>query len=251
MLKVYHIKHDFVIIQNKDYDILLDPFEIDPEHVRLLDKNTPNILMFTHTHSDHFSITSVGIIELQTSNFHIVAPLLLQEIFLTPTFSYLLDNVTFVEPNKKYKIPVGQFPDPQITLNFSTVPAYNLNKFRENNTPYHPKESGFVGYLIELEKTYMQHEVQLKSKFIANYNPTIIKTIFHPGDSDNIPEYKKLQNKVDLFFVPVSGKYVMDVKEACEATKVIKPNVAIPMHYGFIVGTDNDAKQFVETCKIS
>jgi L-ascorbate metabolism protein UlaG (beta-lactamase superfamily) len=44
--------------------------------------------------------------------------------------------------------------------------------------------------------------------------------------------------------IPVSGTYVMDVDEALEAVKLLKPGLAIPMHYGAIVGSDADALRF-------
>jgi L-ascorbate metabolism protein UlaG (beta-lactamase superfamily) len=41
----------------------------------------------------------------------------------------------------------------------------------------------------------------------------------------------------------------MTAEEAAEAAKIIKPSLAIPMHYGTIVGNEKDAKEFVELCK--
>jgi L-ascorbate metabolism protein UlaG (beta-lactamase superfamily) len=49
---------------------------------------------------------------------------------------------------------------------------------------------------------------------------------------------------VDVAFLPVSGTYVMTAEQAVEAAKVIKPKVAIPMHYGAIVGSKDDAAKF-------
>ena len=55
--------------------------------------------------------------------------------------------------------------------------------------------------------------------------------------------------KADIAFLPVSGTYVMTAQEAAEAAKVLKPKIAIPMHYGAIVGTADDAKKFAELLK--
>jgi len=41
----------------------------------------------------------------------------------------------------------------------------------------------------------------------------------------------------------------MNAEEAAEAAKLIKPSIAIPIHYGSIVGTHEDAKEFLELCK--
>jgi L-ascorbate metabolism protein UlaG (beta-lactamase superfamily) len=41
----------------------------------------------------------------------------------------------------------------------------------------------------------------------------------------------------------------MTVEEAVEAAKLIKPSLAIPMHYGSVIGTEEDAKEFVKLCR--
>ena len=99
-------------------------------------------------------------------------------------------------------------------LNVKAVPAYNIGK------AFHPKSNGWVGYIVELDG---------------------IK-IYHAGDTDFIPEMKSIE--CDIALLPVSGTYVMDSKEAIEAAKAIKPSIAIPMHYGEIVGSRRDAEDF-------
>jgi len=41
----------------------------------------------------------------------------------------------------------------------------------------------------------------------------------------------------------------MDYEEASEAANIIKPKYAIPMHYGSIVGSRNDATKFYKIIK--
>lgn len=105
-------------------------------------------------------------------------------------------------------------------IEVETVPAYNLDK------PFHPKEAGHVG-------------------FIVNFGG---KRIYHAGDTDFIPEMKNL--KVDIALLPVSGTYVMTADEAAKAADAIKPQVAIPMHYGEIVGSEKDAQRFKELTSV-
>jgi len=38
----------------------------------------------------------------------------------------------------------------------------------------------------------------------------------------------------------------MTAKEAAEAAKLMKPRIAVPIHYGAIVGSDKDAQEFRE-----
>jgi L-ascorbate metabolism protein UlaG (beta-lactamase superfamily) len=59
----------------------------------------------------------------------------------------------------------------------------------------------------------------------------------------------------DIALVPVSGTYVMTADEAAKAVnEKIKPKrLAIPMHYGSVVGTEKDAvkfKQLVTACPV-
>ena len=48
----------------------------------------------------------------------------------------------------------------------------------------------------------------------------------------------------DIALLPVSGTYVMTADEAIQAARAIDPKVAIPMHYGAIVGDQTDAERF-------
>ena len=102
------------------------------------------------------------------------------------------------------------------------VPAYNTNK------KFHPKSDEKVGYIFTISN----------------------QRLYHSGDTDVIPEMKAIN--ADIAFVPVSGTYVMTAEEAAEAVnEYIKPKkLAIPMHYGSIVGTDKDAEKFVRLVKI-
>lgn len=99
--------------------------------------------------------------------------------------------------------------------------AYNTTKFRSPGHVFHPKGLG-VGYLITVGKA----------------------ALYHTGDTDNIPEFRDMRGRADVLLIPVSGTYVMTPHEAADAAKIINPKLAIPMHYGVIVGTAEDAKNF-------
>ena len=78
--------------------------------------------------------------------------------------------------------------------------------------------------------------------------------IYHSGDTDIIPEMQKLtgykqQGKEFIALLPVGGRFTMSAEEAAQAASIIKPTLAIPMHFGSIVGDETDAKNFVELCK--
>jgi L-ascorbate metabolism protein UlaG (beta-lactamase superfamily) len=98
------------------------------------------------------------------------------------------------------------------------VPAYNPDK------QFHPKSNNWVGFVIEIGS----------------------KRIYYAGDTDLTEEMKALKD-IDVALLPVGGTYTMDAKEAAEATMHIKPKLAIPYHWGDIVGGRGDAEQFAES----
>lgn len=69
------------------------------------------------------------------------------------------------------------------------------------------------------------------------------KNYYMAGDTDLTAEMKNV--KIDVAFLPVGGTYTMDAKEAAEAANTIKPKVAIPIHFGDVVGAVEDAREFV------
>jgi L-ascorbate metabolism protein UlaG (beta-lactamase superfamily) len=122
----------------------------------------------------------------------------------------------------------GVAPGDRMTVQgvpIEAVAAYNINK------KFHPKADRKVGFVITAGNM----------------------RIYHTGDTDDIPEMSSV--KPDIALVPVSGTYVMTAEEAARAVnEKIKPSkLAIPMHYGAIVGSDQDAarfKQLVSVCAV-
>jgi len=106
-------------------------------------------------------------------------------------------------------------------VNVEVLPSYNTNKFRSPGNPFHPKADGKVGFVLG----------------IGNVR------IYHAGDTDEIPEMAGVKG-VDVVLLPVSGTYVMTAEEAVKACNAIQPKLAIPMHYGAIVGSAADAEAF-------
>lgn len=108
-------------------------------------------------------------------------------------------------------------PGDELTIGavkIEAVPAYNTNK------DFHPKANGWLGFIVEFNGV----------------------RLYHAGDTDHIPEMNDF--KVDIALLPVSGTYVMTAGEAVDAAISIGPKLAIPMHIGAIVGSDQDAATF-------
>lgn len=70
------------------------------------------------------------------------------------------------------------------------------------------------------------------------------KRIYHTGDTylDGI----KSRENIDIFFVPIGGFYTMNIDEAIEALKIIKPKLAIPMHFNTLDNIKADPNDFKE-----
>ena len=129
----------------------------------------------------------------------------------------LKGDVTAVKPGDNIKVG---------SLSIQAVPAYNVKPERAEN---HPKSKQWVGYVLTLGG----------------------RSIYHAGDTDHAPELNQV--KADITFLPIGGHdFTMDVSEAAGLAKTIKPQLAVPMHYGFfvlddgsVVGTPPDAERFV------
>lgn len=67
-------------------------------------------------------------------------------------------------------------------------------------------------------------------------------TIYHTGDTDFVPDMEGLAP--DILLIPVGGTYTMDAAQAADAAKKIRPKLAVPMHWGDIVGAREDADRF-------
>ncbi|MFQ6011257.1 MAG: MBL fold metallo-hydrolase [Nitrososphaerales archaeon] len=113
-------------------------------------------------------------------------------------------------------------------IRIEAVEAYNLNKFKQPGQVFHPREDGKLGFVLDFGDL----------------------RLYHSGDTDNIPELANV--RADIALLPVSGTYVMTADEAASAVTKFEPKLAIPMHYGTIVGSKADADRFKElaTCEV-
>ena len=99
-------------------------------------------------------------------------------------------------------------------IEFETVPAYNVLK------PFHPLLAGWVGYVINADGV----------------------RIYVAGDTDATREAKAV--RCDVALLPVGGKYTMNAKQAAGLANLIRPKAAIPVHYGSVVGSEEDGLEF-------
>ena len=169
--------------------VYIDPYKIQEK------TSDADYIFITHDHYDHYDEESINNIKKDTTK--IIVPKCLED----------KENALVVEPNNDYGID---------DITFSAIASYNINK------PFHPKEKGYVGYIINLEG--------------LNY--------YIMGDTDITEEALKV--KCDVCFVPIGGVYTMDVNEAISYINQLKPKKAIPIHYGLIVGDKSLGIEFKE-----
>lgn len=198
-VKVQWLGHDGFLVTGAGKHVYLDPYQINPR-----DKPPADYLLITHSHYDHLSVPDIE--PLVTTNTTVICP---------PDCASKLQKFRM---GKLHVLEAGGVYSDGI-IEVKGVPAYNPTK------PFHPRENGWLGYLVTLDKV----------------------TIYHSGDTDLIPEMKKIKCNVAL--LPVSGTYVMTAEEAAEAANLIEADVSIPMHWGAIIGVQTDADEFKKRVK--
>ncbi len=174
--------------------IYIDPFRI-AENL-----NDADYIFLTHDHYDHYSVEDINKVLMRDTQFVVPEKMDKSVRKSTPAGRNLA-----VRPGQRYT--AGE-------LTFETVAAYNLLK------PFHPKSSGWVGYILEIDGS----------------------RIYIAGDTDATPEAKAV--KCNIALVPIGGTFTMDAKAAAGLVNIIKPKTAIPTHYGTLVGKPSDADTF-------
>ena len=122
----------------------------------------------------------------------------------------VMQKVKYLKPGDKIAID---------NFTIEAVAAYNEKQ------SFHPSSSQWLGYILEIDS--MRY--------------------YHAGDTDFIPEMKGL--KVDVAFLPVGGTYTMDAEVAVKAAEAIEARLVVPIHWGKVVGTEQDAVLFCQKYK--
>ncbi len=195
--RIHWLGHDAFRIDGPP-TIYFDPYELSEGQPKA------DVILISHDHHDHCSPDDVSKIQGEDTTIVTVAA----------AADRLSGDVRVLETGDTLEVK---------EVRVEAVPAYNVNKFRSPGEPFHPKEAGYVGFVVTLDG----------------------KRIYHAGDTDPIPEMADLK-AIDIALLPVSGTYVMTAEEAVEACEIIGPKVAIPMHVGRGIGSLQAAQTFKE-----
>ncbi len=201
---IHWLGHDTFRIEGSSI-VYFDPWK--------LPRSAPpaDVILVTHEHYDHFSVKDIEAVSHQGTV--LVGP---------SSVTSALENVKGLS---LITIEAGQTVQAG-AVTVTAFPAYNTDKFRSPGEPFHPRQAGGLGYVIDMDG----------------------RRIYHAGDTDRIPEMGAVY--CDVAFLPIGGTYTMTVDEAAIACELIHASVAVPMHYGDIVGNRADAARFAEASRL-
>ena len=158
-------------------------------------------IFITHEHFDHFDKALVK--NLVKENSRIIFPDAVSREYEKTPMAKLLNNGESED-----------FGDVKV----EAVPAYNIKHLRDGQSPFHPKGNG-NGYILTIDGL----------------------RIYIAGDTENVPEIKKLQN-IDIAFLPYNLPYTMDKEMFEDLANSIKAKYLYPYH---TMGTDQKAIESV------
>ena len=106
---------------------------------------------------------------------------------------------------------IGVLPGDEFQVGTIKVSCYYMYTIPPEGYPSsHPIENNYISYIIDIDGF----------------------TIFHAGDSSNIPEYEQLKGKIDVAMLPLGpGCQTMTGIDVVHAIDVIEPSYFIPIHY--------------------
>ena len=178
----------------------------DPYNIQ--ESDHADAILITHEHDDHLSLKDIR--KVFTPDSTVVIPPVAHPPLLQ--LGQDIDTLIVMGPKEKYQAE---------GWSVETIPSYNINKYRSPGKLYHTPGDERLGFVLTIAG----------------------KRIYHAGDSDCIPEMASLEG-IDIALLPVSGTFVMTPEEAVKAVEMIKPRVAVPMHWGSVIGSRKDAEEF-------
>ncbi len=186
---VVNLKNNDVRFQTKEgATVFVDPLS-GPEDSNVIQAKmtSADLILITHPHGDHFKPDVLKAYQKNNPDVIIAGPADVAKLAKDAGI-----KMKTVEPNQKYKLA---------GIKLKTMPAYFKNR------DHHPKEKGWVGYVLYL-----------------NGNSYYIT-----GDTESIPEMA--DTNVDVLF-PLLFGCGANIDQAIKMIKVTQAQLIVPVHFG-------------------
>jgi L-ascorbate metabolism protein UlaG (beta-lactamase superfamily) len=202
----------FLITSPEGKKIIIDPWVVDNplSPVEVDDITEADIVLVTHDHIDHIG----GAPEIiNKTGATLIAPVETAGM-LQSRMGVATENVIF----GGFGMNIGG----TVQVDGITITMTQAYHSSETASP--------VGYILKLE------------------NGTVI---YHAGDTGIFESMSLLGQlyKIDVALLPIGSVFTMDSFQAAKALTLLKPRVAIPMHYKTLPVLEPDASRFVELAK--
>jgi len=210
-MKITWLGHSAFLIEGRDR-ILIDPFLTgNPKAATTHDKVDCDIICVTHGHSDHLG----DAVDIARRTGAVIASIL--------EMSNYVERVGV----KSVGFNLGgtaKIRDTSITM----VPAFHSSSIGAPGLEFSAAMA--VGLVIESGKT-----------------------VYHAGDTSVFGDMKLIRDlyKPDVAMLPIGGFFTMDPEQAAMAVSLVKPKIALPMHYGTWPPIEQDPKEFERLVKKS
>lgn len=183
---VHTLGHGSLRIEVNDLVIHVDPWSNVTDYAAQPDAD---LVLVTHAHQDHFD------------------PAALEQVAAEGTV-FVMDGTSAEQFTGEATVLANGETFELGGVVVTAVPAYNLERTRDDGTPYHPRGQ-FNGYLLDFGDL----------------------RVHVAGDTECVPEMAEL-TEVDVAFLPINLPFTMPPEEAAECYRTIAPTVAVPYHQG-------------------
>ena len=208
-MKITRLGHSAFLIEGKDR-ILVDPFLTgNPKASTTADKIDCDIICVTHGHNDHLG-DAVPIARRTGA-----------------TIASILELAEWVEKTGVKSVGFNMGGSTKIkNTTLSMVPAFHSSSLGAPGLEFSAAMA--IGMIIDSGKV-----------------------VYHAGDTTVFGDMKLIGElfKPDVALLPIGGFYTMDPRLAARAVSLIKPTIAVPMHYNTWPAIEQDPKEFERLVK--